>query len=86
MIAGKHDLARRLGLCNVQHLLGPAYLFEGPNQAAGSICRRPRCYSDLRVRTLSCAEHLVQRIQVGLGRGDDDVGIRALAIDDAAIA
>ena len=30
-------------------------------------------------------DNLVQRIDVGLGRGDDDVGIRTLAVDHPAI-
>jgi hypothetical protein len=37
------------------------------------------------VRPFFSAEQLVQRIQIGLGRCDDDIGIRTLAIDDAAI-
>jgi hypothetical protein len=40
--------------------------------------------SNLRMRAFEFGIEFVQRVQIRLGRGNDDVGIGALAVDDAS--
>src|SRR5512134_3904609 len=44
-----------------------------------------RSSSDLRVQPLQLRVQLVEGVDISLGGGDDDVGVRALAVDDAPV-
>src|SRR5690606_2360652 len=64
-------------------------------QPADDVLPRPECPSppdshvrahprlDLRMRPFHLLDHPVERVDIGLCRSDDDIGVGALAIDDA---